>query len=43
MRGGKIIDPMMLFFEESLGPDITIECNGLIAAPGFIDLQLNGN
>ena len=42
VRGGKIIDPMMLFFEESVAPDITIECNGLIAAPGFIDLQLNG-
>ncbi len=42
VRGGEIIDPMMLFFKESVAPDITIECNGLIAAPGFIDLQLNG-
>ena len=43
VRSGRILDPMVLFFRESVVPDITIDCKGMIASPGFIDLQVNGN
>ena len=43
VRNGRIIDPMMLFFKEKVKASVTIDCNGLIASPGFIDLQVNGN
>ena len=43
VRGGKIIDPLKLFYEERRAPDLTVDCTGLIVAPGFIDIQINGN
>ena len=33
---------MVLFYQERHQPEVTIECNELIASPGFIDLQVNG-
>ena len=42
VRGGKILDPMKLFFQEKKSATITYDCQGLIASPGFIDLQING-
>ena len=42
VRGGKVIDPQRLFYEEKRMPDRIIDCQGLIVAPGFIDIQING-
>ncbi len=42
VQGGKIIDPLKLFYEEKRAPDSVIDCSGLIVAPGFIDIQING-
>ncbi|XP_055636152.1 N-acetylglucosamine-6-phosphate deacetylase [Toxorhynchites rutilus septentrionalis] len=42
VRGGKIIDPEKVFFDEKKQAHIQIDCNGAIVAPGFIDLQING-
>ena len=43
VRSGRILDPMVLFFRESVVPDITIDCKGMIASLGFIHLQVNSN
>lgn len=43
VRGGKIIDPEKVFFDEKRQADVQIDCGGSIVAPGFIDLQINGN
>ena len=37
---GKIIDPEPLFFEEKKGPDVIVDCEGALLAPGLIDLQV---
>lgn len=42
VRGGRIIDPEGIFFDERRLADKTIDCDGAICAPGFIDLQING-
>ena len=42
VREGKIIDPLKLFYCERQLPDRVVDCSDLIAAPGFIDLQVNG-
>ena len=42
VRGGKIINPEPLFFDEKIGPSEVIDCGGALIAPGFIDLQING-
>lgn len=46
MNNGKIIDPRERFWHASetreYAADVVIDCKGLIAAPGYIDLQLNG-
>lgn len=42
VRDGRILDPQRLFYEERRAADVLIDCGGLILAPGFIDLQLNG-
>ena len=42
IRHGRIIDPEVLFFEEQRPADVNIDCPFLLA-PGFIDLQINGN
>ena len=42
VRGGKIIDPRPLFYQEKRRQTRTIYCKGGIVAPGFIDVQING-
>lgn len=42
VRNGKILNPERLFYDEQTLADVTIDCNGLILAPGFIDVQING-
>lgn len=42
MRGGRILDPEKLFFEERRVADEQRDCGGCILAPGFIDVQING-
>nr|XP_044986195.1 N-acetylglucosamine-6-phosphate deacetylase isoform X2 [Jaculus jaculus] len=42
VRGGRILDPEKLFFEERRVADEQRDCGGLILAPGFIDVQING-
>lgn len=39
---GKIVDPEKLFFDQKRIADVMYDCTGLIVAPGFIDLQING-
>uniref|UniRef100_A0A803TX51 Amidohydrolase domain containing 2 n=1 Tax=Anolis carolinensis TaxID=28377 RepID=A0A803TX51_ANOCA len=42
VRGGKILDPEKLFFDEKKPADVQLDCQGCIVAPGFIDVQING-
>lgn len=42
VRGGRILDPEKLFFEERRMADEQRDCGGRILAPGFIDVQING-
>jgi N-acetylglucosamine-6-phosphate deacetylase len=42
VRNGKVMDHMKLFYEERVSPSREIDCTGLIVAPGFIDIQING-
>ncbi|XP_058142584.1 N-acetylglucosamine-6-phosphate deacetylase isoform X1 [Dasypus novemcinctus] len=42
VRGGRILDPEKLFFEERRVADELRDCGGCILAPGFIDVQING-
>lgn len=42
MRGGRILDPEKLFFDERRVADEQRDCGGCIVAPGFIDVQING-
>ena len=42
VRDGKFIDPEPLFFDEKKEPDQVVDCNGLLMAPGLIDIQING-
>jgi N-acetylglucosamine-6-phosphate deacetylase len=41
-QDGKIIDPFSLFFKQKRQADITIDGEGLLIAPGYIDIQING-
>ena len=42
VRGGRIINPQPLFFDEKIGPNEIIDCKGALIAPGLIDMQING-
>lgn len=42
MREGKILNPEKLFFDEKGSADVQLDCKGCILAPGFIDVQING-
>lgn len=42
VRNGKIVDPEPIYYLERRLPDITIDCKDLLIAPGYIDLQING-
>lgn len=39
---GKILRPQSAFYESHLTPSATIDLDGKIISPGFIDVQLNG-
>lgn len=39
---GKILKPQSAFYGSCVDPDETIDLNGKIICPGFIDVQLNG-
>ena len=42
IRDGIILDPHVIFFDENVAADVRIDCKGLIVAPGYIDVQING-
>lgn len=42
VRNGKIVDPEKVFFDEKRTADTVIDCQNAIIAPGFIDIQING-
>ncbi|CAF1237426.1 unnamed protein product [Rotaria sordida] len=42
IRHGKIIDPEKIFFDEKIQANIEYDCQGVLIAPGYIDLQING-
>ncbi len=42
IRNGKILDPEEIFYVEKCLPNLEIDCQDLIIAPGFIDIQING-
>lgn len=42
VRDGRIVDPEKIFFDEQRLADRTVDCDGAIISPGFIDLQING-
>ncbi|UYV67453.1 AMDHD2 [Cordylochernes scorpioides] len=42
VRNKKIIDPEPLFYNEKAMADIEVDCHGLLLAPGYIDVQING-
>ncbi|KAK4887816.1 hypothetical protein RN001_004087 [Aquatica leii] len=42
VRGGTIIDPEKVFFDEKIKANLVIDCKGCIISPGFIDIQING-
>ena len=42
VRNGTICNPEQIFFDEKIQADKQIDCNDLIIAPGFIDVQING-
>lgn len=42
IRDGKILDPQKIFFDERKQADIEYDCHGVLIAPGYIDLQING-
>ncbi|CAF4434542.1 unnamed protein product [Rotaria socialis] len=42
IRNGKIADPEKIFFDEKILADIEYDCQGILIAPGYIDLQING-
>lgn len=42
VRDGKIINPEKVFFDEKIPADVQVDCKNTIIAPGFIDVQLNG-
>ncbi|KAG7187907.1 hypothetical protein KM043_013874 [Ampulex compressa] len=42
VKGGKIENPEIMFYDEKVMPDIRIDCRGALISPGYIDLQING-
>lgn len=42
VRNGKILNPEKLFYEERAHADVQVDCGGNIIAPGYIDVQING-
>lgn len=42
IRDGKIENPEYVFYVEQIEADVTINCENILIAPGFIDIQING-
>ena len=42
VRNGKILNPEKLFYDEQAHADVQVDCGGNIIAPGYIDVQING-
>ncbi|CAG5073976.1 Similar to CG17065: N-acetylglucosamine-6-phosphate deacetylase (Drosophila melanogaster) [Cotesia congregata] len=42
VRNGIIVDPEILFFDEKVKADKSIDCHNAIISPGYIDIQING-
>lgn len=42
IREGKVENPEFIFYVEQLEADVTVNCDDLLIAPGFIDIQING-
>lgn len=42
VRNGLIVNPEKVFFDEKIQSDVKVDCKGAIIAPGFIDVQING-
>jgi len=42
VRDGRIVNPEPVFFDEQVKSHCRIDCGGAIIAPGYIDLQING-
>jgi len=42
VRDGKILNPEIVFFDERVQAEVTVDCCGLLVVPGFIDVQING-
>ena len=42
VRNGKIVDPEPIYYLERRLADISIDCKNHLIAPGYIDLQING-
>lgn len=42
IENGKIVDPEKVFYDERRLADKRIDCHGDLIAPGFIDIQING-
>ncbi|ORZ06162.1 hypothetical protein BCR41DRAFT_382006 [Lobosporangium transversale] len=42
IQSGKIIDPHKFFWYQKRLPDVVLDAEGLIIAPGFIEAQING-
>lgn len=43
IQDGKIIDPHKFFWYQKRLPDVVLDAEGLLVAPGFIEAQINGN
>lgn len=43
IRDGKIANPEQVFYVEQLEANVTVNCEDFLIAPGFIDIQINGN
>lgn len=42
VRNGKIVNPEKIFFDEKAQSHVKVDCKSALIAPGFIDLQING-
>ncbi len=42
VRNGRIVNPEPIFYEEKKMPDVVYDCDNMLIAPGYIDLQING-
>jgi N-acetylglucosamine-6-phosphate deacetylase len=43
VRGGKILNPEPFFYDEKQSPDVVIDCNGCLIAPGKSGLDNSGS